>query len=72
MPKRSKSSKPKSDSSRNLLEEMDRELRAEWAESGFTVTERPEHASDTTRYKASLVPRRKTKPQLPPSESQPD
>ena len=67
MPKQSESSKPKPDSSRNLLEEMAQELRKEWIESGFTVTERPERASGTTRYRASFVPRRKTKPQQPPN-----
>jgi len=72
MKEQPKRSRPRHESSRNLLQEMHDSLVAEWTASGFTVTDRPEPESASPRYKVTFVPRRQAEPQEPPRATRPD
>jgi hypothetical protein len=72
MKKQPNHSRPRPESSRNLLQEMDDRLVAEWTASGFPVTARPAPESASPRYKVTFVPRRQAEPQEPPGATRPD
>ena len=70
MPKQSKTSEQESSEPKNLLEIALEQIKQDFLDSGYTVTEM--EPSDTERLQVSFVPRKKTKQSPPPSESQPD